>query len=45
VKVDAALVRVPGEPHGIYRRPSHYMARMLNVIGWFERYRTNGKKD
>ena len=42
MKVDAALVRVPGESHGIRTRPSHHLAKMLNVAGWFERYRTNG---
>jgi len=33
--VDAALVRVPGEPHGIRRRPSHWMTKVENVLGWF----------
>jgi acylaminoacyl-peptidase len=39
LKVETALVRVPGEPHGIRRRPSHHMAKMLNIAAWFERYR------
>ena len=26
-------------PHGIAVRPSHHMAKMLHVIGWFDRYR------
>jgi len=34
-----ALVRVPGEPHGLRRRPSHHMAKILDIAGWFERYR------
>jgi acylaminoacyl-peptidase len=37
--VETELVRVPGEPHGISRRPSHHMAKILSIIGWFERYR------
>jgi acylaminoacyl-peptidase len=39
LKVDAVLVRVPGEPHGITRRPSHHLAKMLNIVGWFDRHR------
>jgi dipeptidyl aminopeptidase/acylaminoacyl peptidase len=37
--VDTALVRVPGEPHGIRRRPSHWMAKMAHVAAWFEKYK------
>jgi len=37
--VDAALVRVPEEPHGISVRPSHHLAKMLYVLGWFEQHR------
>ena len=37
--VPARLVRVPGEPHGIRRRPSHWMAKLLAIGGWFEEYR------
>jgi acylaminoacyl-peptidase len=33
--VEAALVRVPGEPHGIRRRPSHWMGKIENILGWF----------
>jgi hypothetical protein len=33
------LVRVPGEPHGLHRRPSHDMAESLDIAGWFERSR------
>jgi acylaminoacyl-peptidase len=36
--VEAALVRVPGEPHGIRRRPSHWMAKIENILGWFDRH-------
>ena len=37
--VEAVLVKVPGEPHGIRVRPSHYMQKIKYIIGWFERYR------
>ena len=38
-KVDAVLVRVPEEPHGISRRPSHHIMKMLYVVGWFENHK------
>ncbi|MCX5765661.1 MAG: S9 family peptidase [Gemmatimonadetes bacterium] len=37
--VDAVLVRVPEEPHGIRRRPSHAAAKLTTLAGWFEKYR------
>ncbi len=37
--VETELVRVPGEPHGISRRPSHHIAKILSIMGWFERHR------
>jgi acylaminoacyl-peptidase len=37
--VEAVLVRVPGEPHGISVRPSHHMSKILHIIGWFDRHR------
>ena len=42
LNVETVLVRVPGEPHGISRRPSHWMAKMLNIVGWFDRHRKKG---
>lgn len=39
LNVDAVLVRVPGEPHGISRRPSHHIAKMLYITGWFEKHK------
>jgi len=38
-KVDAALVRVPGASHGIASRPSNLIAKVVHVLGWFEKYR------
>jgi acylaminoacyl-peptidase len=37
--VEAVLVRVPGEPHGIRSRPSHHVSKMLHIAGWFDRHR------
>jgi dipeptidyl aminopeptidase/acylaminoacyl peptidase len=39
LKVDAALVRFPGEPHGLQARPSHMIDKTLYVLGWFESHR------
>jgi len=40
LNVDAVLVRVPEEPHGISRRPSHHVAKMLYVAGWFDQHKS-----
>lgn len=38
-KVDAVLVRIPDEPHGIRgAHPSHRIAKIEHVIGWMEKY-------
>jgi len=37
--VEAVLVRVPDEPHGIQVRPSHHMSKILHIIGWFDQHR------
>ncbi|HMD33295.1 MAG TPA: prolyl oligopeptidase family serine peptidase, partial [Candidatus Acidoferrales bacterium] len=37
--VEAVLVRVPEEPHGIRRRPSHHIARELYIAGWFDQHK------
>ena len=37
--VETMLVRVPDEPHGIRRFPSHWMAKILYMTEWFEKYR------
>ena len=38
-KIDAALVRVPGAYHGIAARPSNLIAKVIHILGWFEKYR------
>jgi len=37
-KVDTAMVRVPGAHHGIASKPSQLIAKVVNILGWFERY-------
>jgi len=41
LKVDSALVRVPSEGHGIRRFLSHYIARIICVRSWFDKYKKN----
>jgi dipeptidyl aminopeptidase/acylaminoacyl peptidase len=41
LNVETVLVRVPEEPHGISRRPSHHIAKMLYIAGWFEQHKSN----
>jgi acylaminoacyl-peptidase len=36
--VEAVLVRVPDEPHGIQVRPSHHISKMLHLLEWFDRH-------
>lgn len=38
--VDTAVVRLPGASHNMGRRPSQLMAKIANILGWFEKYRT-----
>jgi dipeptidyl aminopeptidase/acylaminoacyl peptidase len=40
LNIDTVLVRVPEEPHGIGRRPSHHVAKMLYIAGWFEQHKS-----
>jgi dipeptidyl aminopeptidase/acylaminoacyl peptidase len=43
--VDVVMVRVPGSPHGIAGRPSRLIAKVDNILAWFERYRTDVNED
>jgi acylaminoacyl-peptidase len=36
--VDTALIRVPEAAHGIAARPSQLVAKVDNILAWFERY-------
>jgi dipeptidyl aminopeptidase/acylaminoacyl peptidase len=39
--IEAILVRVPNEPHGILARPSHHLSKIQHIITWFDRYKKN----
>lgn len=39
-KVPTLLVRVPGASHDIANRPSQLIAKVANILAWFEKYRT-----
>jgi len=39
LKVESALVRFPGEPHGMARHPSHQLAKAVYTLNWFEAHR------
>ena len=39
MNIEAVLVRVPDEPHGIGRHPSHHITKMLYVAGWFQQHK------
>lgn len=41
LNTETVLVRVPEEPHDISRRPSHHIAKMLYVAGWFDQHKGN----
>lgn len=36
--VETALIRVPGAAHSIAARPSHLIAKVDNIMGWFKRH-------
>jgi dipeptidyl aminopeptidase/acylaminoacyl peptidase len=38
-RVEAVLVRFPGEPHGLSARPSHQVAKIVYVMDWFEKHK------
>ena len=38
LKVDTALIRVPGAPHYIASRPSRLIGKTDNIMGWFAKY-------
>ena len=38
-KVDTLMVRIPEASHGMTSRPSNLIAKVDNILAWFERYR------
>jgi len=39
LNVESVLVRVPNEPHGIRRYPSHLITKILYISGWFDQHK------
>ena len=39
LKIDTALVRIPGASHGIAARPSQLMAKVAYILKWFEMHK------
>ncbi|MFQ5506819.1 MAG: S9 family peptidase [Planctomycetota bacterium] len=37
-KIETALVRIPGASHGIARRPSNLISKVLHILEWFEKH-------
>ncbi len=42
--IDTAMIRVPEASHGIAARPSQLIAKVDNILAWFERYRKDSSK-
>ncbi len=38
-RIDTALVKIPGAFHNISNRPSQLIAKVINTIAWFDRYK------
>ena len=38
-KVETAMVRIPEASHGIASRPSNLIAKVVNILGWFEQHK------
>jgi dipeptidyl aminopeptidase/acylaminoacyl peptidase len=38
-KIDTLMVRIPEASHGMVSRPSNLIAKVDNIIAWFEKYR------
>src|SRR5215469_6015994 len=39
LRVESALVRFPGEPHGLSRHPSHQIVKVVYTLNWFDAHR------
>ena len=38
-KIETVLVEIPGASHGIAKRPSNLIAKIANVIAWFDAHK------
>lgn len=43
--IETLMVRIPGASHSIYARPSNLIAKVNNILAWFERYREDSSDD
>ena len=43
--IDTAVVRLPGASHNMGRRPSQLIAKIANIVAWFEKYRAAPETD
>ena len=43
--VDTGVVRLPGAPHDMSRRPSQLIGKIANILAWFDRYRARAAAD
>jgi len=41
-RVPTRMVRIPEASHGIAARPSHLLAKVANILAWFEEYDVEG---
>ena len=39
--VESAMVRIPGASHGIANKPSHLIAKVNHITGWFEKFKSD----
>ena len=39
-RIDTALVRIPGSPHGISNKPGRMIEKVEYMLAWYEKYRT-----
>lgn len=44
-RVPAALVTIPGAPHYMGHRPSNMIAKIVHIVGWFDRYNEDEDAD
>ncbi|NBB92942.1 MAG: prolyl oligopeptidase family serine peptidase [Gammaproteobacteria bacterium] len=42
-RVETVMMRLPGTAHGIASRPSRLIAKIDNILAWFERYDIEGE--
>ncbi|MBI2834786.1 MAG: S9 family peptidase, partial [Acidobacteria bacterium] len=42
LKVETVLIQIPGEPHVMWRYPSHHVSKMLHTLSWIDQHKTKG---